>query len=264
MIRLELKILLSILLPLFLLTPVSAETYKNHFASILVDGKKIGQVHYMEVRNDEGVLQELKTRASLSIFKIEVYHHNLHTHEFWESGEMDHLWGTANENGKTYEIDLRRQTDGYSGILNKQDIQLPNNSFPTAVWHYAITEHTILFSIPELNLLNVKIKKSTDTMSIELIRNPDIVATISAMRLRPFTVGFAAETRDVINYAKGKLATKNLDMIVATDVANSDIGFNSSDNEVTVIWANGEKQYPKVSKDQLARQLIALIAARMP
>jgi hypothetical protein len=158
--------LLSVLLPLFLLTPVSAETYKNHFASILVDGKKIGQVHYMEVRNDEGVLQELKTRASLSIFKIEVYHHHLHTHEFWESGEMVHLWGTANENGKFYKIDLRRQSGGYTGILNEQDIQLPEFSFPTAVWHYSITEHRILFSIPELNLLHVNIKKSADNVRI--------------------------------------------------------------------------------------------------
>lgn len=166
MIRLELKMLLSVLLPLFLLTPVSAETYKNHFASILVDGKKIGQVHYMEVRNDEGVLQELKTRASLSIFKIEVYHHHLHTHEFWEAGEMVHLWGTANENGKFYKIDLRRQSGGYTGILNEQDIQLPESSFPTAVWHYSITEHRILFSIPELNLLNVNIKKSADNVRI--------------------------------------------------------------------------------------------------
>jgi hypothetical protein len=90
----------------------------------------------------------------------------LHTHEFWKDEEMEHLWGSANENGKVYDIDLRRQPDGYSGVLNGQEIRLPDNSFPTAVWHYAITEHTTLFSIPELNLLNVSVKKSQDTVQI--------------------------------------------------------------------------------------------------
>ena len=62
--HLKVKLPLQCLLLLIFLTPVSAETYKNHFASILVNGKKIGHVQYMEVHNDEGTLQELKTRAA--------------------------------------------------------------------------------------------------------------------------------------------------------------------------------------------------------
>jgi hypothetical protein len=143
-----------------------ADTFKNHFASIMLGSKKIGQVHYTARHDNDGELQELKTRASLSILGIEVYHHTLHTHEYWEADEMKRLWGQANDHGTTYEMDLNHKSDGYAGTLNKQLIELPETSFPTAVWHYAITKHTQLFSIPELRLLNVKVKKSSDTVSI--------------------------------------------------------------------------------------------------
>ena len=79
---------------------------------------------------------------------------------------MEHLWGQANDDGKVYDVDLKRKPFGYAGILNKQTIELPENSFPTAVWHYAITQHRILFSIPELNLLKVEISKTDDTVRI--------------------------------------------------------------------------------------------------
>lgn len=100
-----------------------------------------------------------------------------------------------------------------------------------------------------------KIKKSADTMSVELVRNPDIVATVAARADKPFTVGFAAETQDVIHYAQGKLQAKNLDMIVANDVSRSDIGFNSDDNAVTLLWRDGQEALEKMSKERLAIEL---------
>jgi hypothetical protein len=143
-----------------------ADVFKNHFASIMLGSKKIGQVHYTARHDNEGTLQELKTSASVSFLGIEVYHHNLHTHEFWKADEMERLWGYANEHDTTHEIDLSRKSTGYAGTLNNELIELPANSFPTAVWHYAITEHAQLFSIPELRLLNVKVKKTPDTVLI--------------------------------------------------------------------------------------------------
>jgi len=111
-----------------------------------------------------------------------------------------------------------------------------------------------------------KVKKSTDELSIQLIKNPDIVATVAAHEPHPFTVGFAAETQDVKHYAKDKLARKNLDMIVANDVSNSDIGFNSDNNAVSVFWKDGEQlsdtHFDTMSKKTLARSLIQLIAGR--
>ncbi len=162
-----------LIFPLLTVPTVGAETVKNHFASILLGRKKIGQVHYTARHDKEGTLQELKTRASLSILGFEVYHHTLHTHEFWEAEKMKHLWGNANEDGTTYEMDLTRKPYDYIGTLNNQPIKLPADSFPTAVWHYAITEHTQLFSIPDLRLLNVKVQKSSDTV---LIGNKQIPA----------------------------------------------------------------------------------------
>ncbi len=105
-----------------------------------------------------------------------------------------------------------------------------------------------------------KIKKGSEELSLGLVRNPDIVASVAASKPKPFTVGFAAETNDVITYAKGKLERKNLDMIVANDVSSSETGFNSDENEVTVIWANGLEPLKRASKSAIARQIIALIS----
>jgi phosphopantothenoylcysteine decarboxylase/phosphopantothenate--cysteine ligase len=105
-----------------------------------------------------------------------------------------------------------------------------------------------------------KIKKGGDTMRIELVRNPDIVSTVAHHRARPVTVGFAAETQDLIRYAKDKLENKNLDLIVANDVSNTAIGFNANDNAVTAIWKEGQLIIDQKDKNQLAVQLVALIA----
>lgn len=106
-----------------------------------------------------------------------------------------------------------------------------------------------------------KIKKGTEEiMELHLVKNPDIVATVAGQADKPFTVGFAAETQDVLSYARGKLTRKNLDLIVANDVSRSDIGFNSDENAVTLISATIEQTLPQASKRQLASQLIKLIA----
>ncbi len=106
-----------------------------------------------------------------------------------------------------------------------------------------------------------KIKKDDEAMTLELERCPDILASVASLDAAPFTVGFAAETERVIEYARGKLKKKNLDMIVANRVG-SDCGFNRDDNAATVLWHNGEKSFPTSSKVRLARDLIELSAER--
>ncbi|WP_143870419.1 bifunctional phosphopantothenoylcysteine decarboxylase/phosphopantothenate--cysteine ligase CoaBC [Catenovulum sediminis] len=105
-----------------------------------------------------------------------------------------------------------------------------------------------------------KIKKHQHQISLQLERNPDVLATIAQQIEKPFCVGFAAETQDVANYAKDKMQRKNLDMIVANDVSQQNIGFNSEENAVTVFWPNGEQNFPTMHKLQLAIQLIQLVA----
>ncbi|CUR45031.1 bifunctional phosphopantothenoylcysteine decarboxylase/phosphopantothenate--cysteine ligase CoaBC [Alloalcanivorax xenomutans] len=107
-----------------------------------------------------------------------------------------------------------------------------------------------------------KIKKSTEEIHLTLVKNPDIIAAVASHDKRPFTVGFAAETQDVISYAQGKLTNKKLDMIATNDVSGSNVGFNSDNNALTVIWPGGHKVLPLASKRQIAKQLIELIAIR--
>lgn len=115
------------------------------------------------------------------------------------------------------------------------------------------------------NVAEQKIKKTgdNDEMVIQLVKNPDIVATIASHPQRPFTVGFAAETQQVISYAKDKLARKKLDMIIANDVSVEGIGFNSDENAVTVVTAEAEQTLAQASKTQLARTLIELISSKL-
>jgi phosphopantothenoylcysteine decarboxylase / phosphopantothenate---cysteine ligase len=113
-------------------------------------------------------------------------------------------------------------------------------------------------------LAEQKIKKTgQDTMTIELVKNPDIVTAVAASTPKPYTVGFAAETQDVLAYARGKLERKNLDLVIANDVSQAGIGFNSDRNQVTLVWPKGEESLDENNKSQLARDLIERIAAKI-
>ena len=83
-----------------------------------------------------------------------------------------------------------------------------------------------------------KLKKAdaSDTMTLTLVKNPDIVATIAARSPRPLVVGFAAETRDLERYARDKLTRKGMDMIVANDVSSAGLGFGADDNAALLLW----------------------------
>lgn len=113
-----------------------------------------------------------------------------------------------------------------------------------------------------------KLKKdpgNEDGMTLELVRNPDILATLASHDRRPqYCVGFAAETDDVLGYASDKLTRKKLDLIIANDVSQPGIGFNSDDNAVTLIDRSlTPQELPRASKQKLARQIIAHIARQL-
>lgn len=109
-----------------------------------------------------------------------------------------------------------------------------------------------------------KIKKeANEALQIRLVKNPDVVAAVAQLSQRPFVVGFAAETENVLPHARGKLQRKKLDLVIANDVANPAIGFNSDRNAVWLLDAEAEVAYPEQSKQQLARRLIQDIAVRL-
>ena len=104
-----------------------------------------------------------------------------------------------------------------------------------------------------------KIKKDADQLTLSLTKNPDILADVAGRSSKPFCVGFAAETQNLEHYARQKLISKNLDMIVANPVDNGR-GFDQEDNTLHVFWKDGDKAFATAPKTELARQLIHLIA----
>lgn len=116
------------------------------------------------------------------------------------------------------------------------------------------------------NIAAQKIKKTADNdqMTITMVKNPDIVASVASLTTgRPYTIGFAAETQNVEQYARGKLERKNLDLICANDVSVAGQGFNSDSNALTVYWKDGEHVFPLTSKNQLATELMSFIGAKI-
>jgi len=106
-----------------------------------------------------------------------------------------------------------------------------------------------------------KIKKKSDTLHLDLVKSRDLLAEIAKLSPGPFTVGFAAETERLEEYARGKLTDKNLDMIVANLVCNN-LCFDQDDNSVLVLWPDGRQEIARMPKIKLARRLVALIANR--
>ncbi len=105
-----------------------------------------------------------------------------------------------------------------------------------------------------------KIKKHSPELSLQLERTEDILAIVASQHDR-FTVGFAAETDNLEQYARDKLARKGLDMIAA-NLVGAGLGFNADDNALTVLWQGGKQYIERADKKTVARQLITLIAER--
>jgi phosphopantothenoylcysteine decarboxylase/phosphopantothenate--cysteine ligase len=109
-----------------------------------------------------------------------------------------------------------------------------------------------------------KIKKGAESLSLELVKNPDILAQLGATKDEApcLLVGFAAETEDLLVNAKGKLRAKNLDMIVANDVSRDDAGFETDTNIVKIIYGDGEVEDPPLmTKEELAHLVLDRVKA---
>ncbi len=106
-----------------------------------------------------------------------------------------------------------------------------------------------------------KIKKSSDTLTLELVKNPDILKELGGLKKNQVLVGFAAETQNVLDYASKKLVEKNLDFIVANDVTAAGAGFGTSTNIASIIRRGGQvENFPKMSKTELAEKIVERVA----
>src|SRR6185369_1504166 len=107
---------------------------------------------------------------------------------------------------------------------------------------------------------NHKIKKTNDSITLTLERTPDVLSHVATSRANGMlVVGFAAETENVIENAKGKLLSKNLDAIVANDVTRSDSGFDSPTNTITIITKDNSEELPLLSKFEAANKILDVI-----
>ncbi len=103
----------------------------------------------------------------------------------------------------------------------------------------------------------IKKKEGSEFMMLELEKNPDIIAELGKVKEQRVLIGFAAETESILEHATEKLKRKNLDVIIANDVAKEGIGFGSDNNEVVVIEASGSmKHVPIMSKDEIANIIL--------
>ncbi len=111
------------------------------------------------------------------------------------------------------------------------------------------------------NIAKNKIKKNSEKLTIDFVRNPDILANVCQLKNKPICIGFAAETENFIENAKNKLKNKGCDAIILNDVSNSEIGLKSDQNEVFFITKNGCEKINKTSKIIIAKKLVTKISA---
>jgi Domain of unknown function (DUF6134) len=150
----------------------AAKRAENHFGSIYIDDKKAGQIHYTVEYDEDGAVETLKTRASLSILGIKLFNFEQNLHEAWRGGDLQTLKGRTDDDGKIYAAALDRQSTLYKGVLNDQPVELPVTAFPNSVWHYAITDQSLLFDLKDLRLMNVKVARAEETLTLDKQKIP--------------------------------------------------------------------------------------------
>lgn len=108
-----------------------------------------------------------------------------------------------------------------------------------------------------------KIKRTAQALELSLIPNPDIVAAVAKLPNRPLVVGFAAETEDLLVHARDKLERKQLDLICANQIGIAGTGFESENNQLTLLWPGGERVLEPAPKTELARAVLQEIATQL-
>ena len=119
------------------------------------------------------------------------------------------------------------------------------------------------YSPAHINESKLKKDGSNAAMTLQLKENQDILKSVSELNDRPYVVGFAAETEDLIENAEKKLKNKKLDLIVANDVSDKEIGFDSDQNEVTLITHKGKELIQRQNKKKISKKIIDFISKRI-
>ena len=137
-----------------------------------------------------------------------------------------------------------------SAVSMQEAVEARYNDVNVVIMAAAVSDFRVLHKAEQ------KIKKM-ESMTIELVKNPDILQGLGSKKSHQILVGFAAETEHVIKYGQDKVARKNLDMLVANDVSKSNAGFNVDTNEGYFLYPDKEpKEMPNMKKSELARHIL--------
>lgn len=229
---------------------------------ILITGGKVALptplgVTRIDVLSAEDMLIAAKqcvagTHSALAYDSKEEHEHNHHHHDHHHSHEHGDCDCGYDGDGHGHEA---ANNEAHTALNAAEDSQSRKADIFIAT--AAVADYRTLDAAPQ------KIKKTQEVMTLELVKNPDILATISLAHPELFVVGFAAETQDIERYARGKLVDKDLDMIACNDVSRADIGFASDDNAMQVFFAKDYEHdsviLDKASKDKIAEQLTTII-----
>ncbi|MBB3106954.1 phosphopantothenoylcysteine decarboxylase/phosphopantothenate--cysteine ligase [Psychrobacter luti] len=223
---------------------------------ILIAGGKVAlptplNVTRIDVLSAEDMLiaaqQCVDGRHSALQYLLEEEHDHSHDHMHDHSHEHSHDHA---HNHNDCDCDKEHE---HTEIITDDSVKVADIFIATA----AVADYRTEEAAPQ------KIKKTQDAMTLSLVKNPDILATISLAHPKLFVVGFAAETQDVERYARGKLVSKDLDLIACNDVSRADIGFASDDNAMQVFFSERYEHdsviLEKASKEEIAKQLATII-----
>ena len=137
---------------------------ENVFASMTLDGKKIGQIHFTLISKPTGEIEELRTNASVSVFGVKLYNFSQHLHEIWRDGTLATLRSDADDNGTDEKVRITRTGDQFDATRNDKPVELPGTLFPDSIWHYALTKQTRLFNTVDLKIMNVSVTRKAETI----------------------------------------------------------------------------------------------------
>ena len=146
------------------LAATSDKIIENVFASMTLDGKKIGQIHFTLISKPTGEIEELHTNASVSVFGVKLYNFSQHLHETWRDAAMQTLRSDADDNGKDERVQVKRVGDEFDAVRNDKPVELPGKLFPDSIWHYALTKQTRLFNSVDLKIMNVSVARKEETI----------------------------------------------------------------------------------------------------
>ena len=141
-------------------------------ATIYVDDDEAGRAVFTREKDGEVRVDQLKSEVSVSLLGFELFDFSQTVREGWRGEELQSFQSVTDDDGEIYEIALARENGVLKGTLNDRPVELPEGAFPTSVWHYDIVNQDVLFDVKDLDVREVEVERSTETLEIEGQRIP--------------------------------------------------------------------------------------------